>query len=402
MTSARIHLSPPHMTMRERRALVGAFDSNWIAPAGPALDEFEARLRSVAETEAAVAVSSGTAALHLALRVLGIEPGDIVMVPTVTFVASANAVRYVGAVPHFIDCDPRTGNIDPEQLRRAIDELDSMGRRPAAVMTVDLYGACANYSEIISLCSQHDIPIIEDAAEAIGASHIGRAAGSFGSLAAFSFNGNKLVTTGGGGALVGPAELIERARFLASQAREPVRHFEHNEIGYAYRLSNLSAALGCAQLERLDNMVEQTRSVHRRYVDELSAIEGLRIINQDGDGRGNGWLTVAMIDTKCHPSPHQICETLARDNIEARPAWKPMHLQPLYASNRVTGGAAAEQHFRDGLCLPSGSNLTESDQSRVIESVRRALEKDNPIELSTVDVRVERPRQHQDNRVATN
>jgi len=389
------------MTVRERRALIDAFDSNCIAPAGPALDEFEARLRSVAETEAAVAVSSGPAALHLALQVLGIGGGDIVMVPTVNFVASASAVRYVGAVPHFIDCDPRTGNIDPEQLRRAIDLLHSTGRRPAAVMTVDLYGACANYFEILSMCSEHDIPVIEDAAEAIGASHIGRPAGSFGTIAAFSFSGNKLVTTGGGGALVGPAKLIEGARFFASQARAPVRHFEHKEIDYAYGLSNLAAALGCAQLERLDNMVEQTRSVHLRYVDELSAVEGLNIISQDGDGRGNGWLTVAMIDTKHHPSPGELRETLAKDNIEVQPAWKPIHLQSPYADSPVMGGAAAEQHFREGLCLPSGSNLTESDQSRVIESLRRALEEGSPIELSTVDVRAEQPRQRQDSRVAT-
>ena len=206
MAYAPIHLSPPDMSARERQALLEAFDSNWIAPAGPALNEFEARVQSVSGTGAAVAVTSGTAALHLALRVLGIGPGDIVLVPTVTFVASADAVRYVGAVPHFVDCDPRTGNIDPDQLERAIRNLDAVGYRPAAVMTVDLYGACANYREIERTCRQFDIPIIEDAAEAIGATHLGRPAGSFGTLAAFSFNGNKLVTTGGGGALVGRAD----------------------------------------------------------------------------------------------------------------------------------------------------------------------------------------------------
>jgi dTDP-4-amino-4,6-dideoxygalactose transaminase len=358
-------------------------------------------VRSVSGTDAAVAVTSGTAALHLALRVLGIGPGDIVLVPTVTFVASANVVRYVGAIPHFVDCDPRTGNIDPDQLERAIRTLDAVGYRPAAVMTVDLYGACANYREIERTCRHFDIPIIEDAAEAIGATHLGRPAGSFGTLAAFSFNGNKLVTTGGGGALVGQADLVEYARFLASQARDSAIHFEHSDLGYAYRLSNVSAAIGCAQLERLDQLVTRTRAVHRRYVDELSHIDGLEVISHDRDGRGNGWLTVVQIDPNRCATPASICAQLGDEGIEARPSWKPMHQQPLYAGSPITGGRAADTHFEQGLCLPSGSALTEAEQTRVIEAFTRALGVQPTIELSALDLRVAQPLQRRDSPVPT-
>lgn len=361
------------MTERERSALLTAFDSNWIAPVGPALNEFEARLRSITKTEAVVGVSSGTAALHLALLAMDIGPGDVVLCPSVTFVASANAITYVGAIPHFVDCNPITGNVDPESLVHALATLDAAGHRPAALMTVDLYGVCADYTTISQICDRYDVPIIEDAAEAIGATHQGRPAGSFGTLGAFSFNGNKLVTTGGGGALVGPADLIERAAHLASQARVPVRHFEHDAIGFAYRLSNLSAAIGTAQLERLDAMITSTRSIHSRYVEELGAIDGVRLAPQTAGGAGNGWLSVAHIDLSLHPSPAEICDVLAAHNIDARPTWKPMHLQPIYSDAGMTGGDGAAAHFATGLCLPSGSSMTASDQTRVINAVKLAL-----------------------------
>jgi len=399
----RIFLSPPHMTNRERDALLAAFDSNWIAPAGPALNEFEASLRSIAGSEAAVALNSGTAALHLAMIVMGIGPGDIVLAPTVTFVASANVIRYVGAIPHFIDCDPVTGNIDPARLEQALQDLTRLGHKPAAVMTVDIYGSCANYSAIAPICERFGVPIIEDAAEAIGATHHGEPAGSFGRLGVFSFNGNKLVTTGGGGALVGPKALIDRARHLASQARDPELHYQHSELGYAYGLSNLSASLGCSQLERLDSMIARTRAVNRRYVEELGTIDGVEIIPQDVGGRGNGWLTVAQIDRSIHRPPSEICTELAARNIEARPAWKPMHLQPLYADASVTGGDAAVAHFENGLCLPSGSSLSASDQSRVIRAFRNALSVgESVLELrQSIDIRVEQPRQRLDSPTST-
>jgi len=409
----RIFLSAPHMSRRERASLLDAFDSNWIAPIGPALGEFEARLRSVSETEAAVGVTSGTAALHLALLTLDIGPGDIVLCPTVTFVATANVIRYVGATPHFIDCDPSTGNIDPESLVHALHALSSAGRHASALIAVDLYGSCADYTTITAVCDRYGVPIIEDAAEAIGAHHLGRPAGSFGALAAFSFNGNKLVTTGGGGALVGPRDLVERARFLASQARENVRHFEHREVGYAYRLSNLSAAIGCAQLSRIESMVHRTRSIHQRYVAELGRLEGVSFAPQNLLGQGNGWLTVMHLDQTLHPTPALICEALESYNIEARPAWKPMHLQPAYADVPTTGGQGGELHFARGLCLPSGSGMTEDDQTRVIAAVRSLVTSNEvldlgqqhldirDIEVAGSTIRDERARQYQDSRSST-
>jgi dTDP-4-amino-4,6-dideoxygalactose transaminase len=378
MTSAdadnpRIHLSPPDMSDAERVALLDAFDSNWIAPIGPALDEFEARLAELAETEAALALTSGTAGLHLGLRVLGVVRGDTVIVPSMTFVATANAVRYVGAVPYFIDSEPTTGNLDPEILAEAIESLSAAGRRPAAVLTVDLYGTCADYDPIHDVCSQYDIPILEDAAEAIGANYRGRPAGSLGDLAVFSFNGNKMITTGGGGALVGPKAFIDRARHLATQARNEALHYEHSELGYAYRLSNVLAAIGNAQLSRLDEMTARCREIHADYVEALADIDGLHVLPQSGYGRGNGWLTVVQLDPGVHPTPHELCRRLAEDNIEARPAWKPMHLQPLYQASEMAGGAVCEQLYRTGICLPSGSSMTTDDQARVISALRTAL-----------------------------
>ena len=395
----RIHLSAPHMSRRERAALLDAFDSNWIAPNGPALREFEARLRSVADTEDAVGVTSGTAALHLALLTLGIGPGDIVLCPSVTFVATANVIRYVGATPHFVDCDRSTGLIDSESLVHALYSLDSAGHRPAALIAVDLYGSCADYTTLEAVCGRYGVPIIEDAAEAIGAKHLGRPAGSFGRLGVFSFNGNKLVTTGGGGALVGPTELVDKARFLASQAREAALHFEHREIGYAYRLSNLSAAIGIAQLSRLNLMIERTRSIHERYVTELGSIPGLLFAPQSLLGEGNGWLTVGHLDQSIHPSPHLVCEALADHNIEARPAWKPMHMQPLYADVQITGGQGAQAHFERGICLPSGSSMSEDDQSRVIRALRSLLTTDAVVDLGEqIDITDEQAQQHQGSR----
>ncbi|NNC81245.1 MAG: aminotransferase class I/II-fold pyridoxal phosphate-dependent enzyme [Acidimicrobiales bacterium] len=381
----RIHLSPPDMTEVERDALLEAFDSNWIAPIGPALDAFEARLADLAETEAALALTSGTAGLHLGLRVLGVVRGDTVIVPSLTFVATANVVRYLGAVPYFVDSEPLTGNVDPELLANTIETLTAAGRRPAAVMTVDLFGTCADYDPIHEVCSEYDIPILEDAAEAIGANYRGRPAGSLGDLAVFSFNGNKIITTGGGGALVGPKPFIDRARHLAMQARNDALHFEHSELGYAYRMSNILAAIGNAQLSRLNDLTSRCREIHGNYVEALADIDGLHVLSQSGYGRGNGWLTVVQLDPEIHPGPHELCRRLLEENIEARPAWKPMHLQPLYRDSEMAGGAVAEQLYRNGLCLPSGSSMTEDDQHRVIRALRTALLADDmpaPVDLN--------------------
>lgn len=387
-TPDRIHLSPPDMTWRERESLLHAFDSNWIAPVGPAIDEFEARLRSVTATEDAVALTSGTAALHLGLLALGVGPGDIVVVPTVTFIATANVVRYVGAIPHFVDCEPISGNIDPAALTQALGDLQQAGHRAKAVITVDLYGACPNYSEIESICNRYAVPILEDAAESIGASHQGRPAGSFGRLAALSFNGNKLITTGGGGALVGPRSLIDKARHLASQARMPAPHFEHDQVGYAYKMSNLLAAVGVAQLERLDLLVGRTRNIHLRYLEAFHHFPGLKVAPQDHHGgRGNGWLTVLMTDPTRHRSPADLCRLLNDQQIEARPAWKPMHLQAPYQECAITGGAHARDHFLRGICLPSGSSMTDADQQRVIDAMIQLLRpRHGELELDEIDL----------------
>ena len=397
-TPDRIHLSPPDMTWRERESLLQAFDSNWIAPVGPAIDEFEARLRSITATEDAVALNSGTAALHLGLLALGVGPGDIVVVPTVTFIATANVVRYVGATPHFVDCDPVTGNMDSDSLRQALGDLHQSGNRAKAVITVDLYGACPNYSEIEAICNRYAVPILEDAAESIGASHQGRPAGSFGRLAALSFNGNKLVTTGGGGALVGPRSLLENARHLASQARLPEAHFEHDQVGYAYKMSNLLAAVGVAQLERLDLLVGRTRNIHLRYLEAFHHFPGVEVAAQDAHGgRGNGWLTVLMTDPTRHRPVAEMVRLLQDQQIEARPAWKPMHLQAPYRDFAITGGSNALDHFRCGICLPSGSSMTDGDQQRVINAVIQLLRpRHGDLDLE-IDLNHERVRPRPDN-----
>lgn len=361
------------MTAHERDALIAAFDSNWIAPIGPALDEFETKLAAATGTESCVGLVSGTAALHLACLLAGVGPGDTVVVPTTTFVASANAVRYVGAQPHFVDVEKSTSNMDPE---RAIDTIERLARKntlPKAVMTVDLYGSCVDHKPIVDRCQELDIMVIEDAAEALGASTSEGLAGSLGDLGVISTNGNKLATSGGGGALLGPEELIDRARFLAGQAREPEPHYEHHELGYGYRMSNLLAAVGAAQIDRLEHLVQRTRAVNERYARVLKSVPGIEVIDIDHHGRGNGWLSVVLLDADLHRSPAEVRALMARDNIEARRTWKPMHLQPLYAANACSGGSHAEELFARGVCLPSGSTLTIDEQARVLESFLGAI-----------------------------
>ena len=366
--SERIYLSPPDMSAREREALLAAFDSNWIAPLGPEVDAFERDLAERAGVSAAAALNSGTAALHLALVLLEVGPGDEVWTATMTFASTANAIRYVGATPVFIDSEPESWNIDPARLREALHDAAKRGALPKALIAVDLYGQCADYDAISSACDEHGVPVIEDAAEALGATYRGRAAGSFGVIGVFSFNGNKIITTSGGGALVSNDEaLVERARHLASQARQPVAHYEHEEVGYNYRLSNLLAALGRAQLRRLDALIERRREINRTYRRALETIDGISFLSEAPGRRSNCWLTCMLLDeTRLGVGPDQVRQHLEAQNIEARPVWKPMHLQPAYRDCHVIGGAVAEDLFRRGLCLPSGSTLSEDAQQRVI------------------------------------
>jgi len=367
----RLFLSPPDVGETERALLLEAFDSNWIAPTGPHVDAFEREFAARVGVAAAVALSSGTAALHLALLMLGVGPGDDVIVPTLTFVATANAVRYLGAQPVFVDADESTWNIDPALVDDELTERAQSGRVPAALVGVDLYGQCADWDAITASCSRHGVPVVEDAAEALGASYRGRAAGGLGMIGAFSFNGNKMITTSGGGMLVSDhVALVDHARKLATQARDPAPHYEHSELGFNYRISNLLAALGRGQLQFLDEKVARRRAIKRRYRDALETVPGIAFMPDAQSGEPSNWLTVLMVDEAAFgASPDDVRVHLESLDVEARPAWKPMHLQPLFVGYPRRGGRVAEEIFRTGLCLPSGSSMTDADVDRVVDGV---------------------------------
>ena len=370
----RIYLSPPDMSTAERELLLSAFDANWVAPAGPDLAAFEREFAERVGVDHAVALSSGTAGLHLALLIAGVTPGDRVIVPTFTFAATANAVRYCDAEPVFVDSARSTWNVDPELLAAAVTDSLAAGQRVGAVVTVDLYGQCADHQPIREICDRHGIPLIEDAAEAVGATWEGRPAGSFGDMGVFSFNGNKIMTTGGGGMLVSETEeLVARARHLSTQAREPVLHYEHTELGFNYRMSNLLAAVGRGQVRRLDHMMERRAGIRRRYEAELGGLPGVEFNPIDPRGVPNHWLTVAVLGDAATASPADLIQALAAVDAEARPAWKPMHLQPLYSAARTYGGEVAADAFERGVCLPSGSSMTDADVDRVITAARGVL-----------------------------
>jgi dTDP-4-amino-4,6-dideoxygalactose transaminase len=374
MTEGRIYLSPPDVGDLERKLLIEAFDSNWVAPVGPDLDAFEAQVADLAGVRHAVALSSGTAALHLALIAAGVRRGDTVLVPSFTFAASANAVVYLGARPVFLDSTPDTWNVDPALVADELRNRAIRGQLPRAVIAVDMYGQCADYDALLTACDRYGVPLIEDAAEALGASYRGRAAGSFGLAGVLSFNGNKIVTTGGGGMLVtDDGRIATRTRYLATQAREPVPHYEHRSVGYNYRLSNLLAAVGRGQLQRLDDLIAARRETNRYYRAALGGLPGLEFPPIADYGSPNWWLTCVLIDADAFGAGRdQILAELDRRNIEARPAWKPMHLQPVFSDCVMRGGAVSADVFRRGVCLPSGSALTDDDRRRVVDAVRAA------------------------------
>jgi dTDP-4-amino-4,6-dideoxygalactose transaminase len=375
LNPSRLYLSPPHMTGHEQGFVEEAFRSNWIAPLGPMVDAFEREICEYVGVPHATALMSGTAALHLALLLVGVKPGDEVLCATLTFSASANAIVYAGAVPVFIDCDRETWNISPDLLEEELEECAARGKRPAAVMAVDLYGQCADYGRIEEICRRFEVPLIEDSAEALGASCNGKKAGSFGRAAVFSFNGNKIITTSGGGMLVSDdEELIKRARFLATQARDPAPHYQHSTIGYNYRMSNILAAIGRGQLKVLDERVEARRRNFDYYQQRLGQLPGISFMSEAPYGRCTRWLTCIEVDPAGFGANREdISLALEKENIEARPLWKPMHLQPVFAGCRVRGGAVSAGLFERGLCLPSGSQMTDNDLARVagiIESCR--------------------------------
>lgn len=357
---------------REQEFVKEAFDTNWIAPLGPHVDAFEQEFCQVVGASHAAAVSSGTAALHLALRLIGVESGDEVFCSTLTFIASASPITYLGGQPVFIDSDRISWNLNPDLLREALDRRAKLGKLPKAVVIVHLYGQSADIDPILEACNTYDIPLIEDAAESLGATYKGRSPGTLGKIGIFSFNGNKIITTSGGGMLVSEdGSLMEKARFLATQARDPAPHYQHSEIGYNYRLSNVLAGIGRGQLLVLKERVEARRRNFEIYQQTLGKLPGIEFMPEAAFGRATRWLTCLTIDPAAFGADReQVRLALAQQQIEARPVWKPLHLQPVFADCESVGGAIAQDLFERGLCLPSGSNLTLEDLECVINAIR--------------------------------
>ncbi len=375
---SRIFLSPPHMGSVELAFIEEAFRTNFIAPVGPHVDAFEREFTERFGFKHAAAVSSGTAAIHLSLRLLGVKPGDEIVCSTFTFAASANPILYEQAKPVFIDSDEATWNMDPLLLEAWLDGRAKIGRIPKAVIAVDLYGQCADMERIAAVCKKHGVALIEDAAEALGATFAGRPAGSFGKTGIFSFNGNKIITTSGGGMLVSDdGELIKKARFLATQARDAAQHYQHTQLGFNYRMSNVLAGIGRAQIQVLPERVEARRRNFARYHEGLGDLPGLVFMPEAPRSYSNRWLTCMTIDpTLAGISCEQVRRALEEENIEARLTWKPLHLQPVFAECETVGGKVSERLFNHGLCLPSGSAMTEDDCERVIDVVRAAFPQD--------------------------
>ena len=386
----RIFLSPPHMSGKELQFVHEAFDSNYIAPLGPQVDAFEREFAEKVVIPYAVAVASGTAAMHLALRILGVEQGDEVIASTLTFIGGVTPILFQDATPVFIDSDKTSWNMDPEILAEELESYKKRGKLPKAVVPTDLYGSCADLDRIMEICAPYDIPVVTDSAEALGATYKDRHAGAGAKAAVFSFNGNKIMTTSGGGMLVSDDEdLIDQARFLSQQARDPAPHYEHSTFGYNYRMSNIVAAIGRGQLRVLDDRVEAKRRIFAYYQEKLGSIPGIEFMPEAPYGRSNRWLTVILITPKEFGADRETVRiALESKNIEARPLWKPMHMQAVFDCGsgfrvqgleagqnkkrykaRIVGGKLAEDLFNRGLCLPSGTAMKEKDLDRVISVI---------------------------------
>jgi len=386
----RVHLSLAHMGGYEQQYIQNAFETNWIAPLGPNVDAFEQEVADYVGTKGALALNSGTAAIHMAIKLIGVQKGDRVFCSSLTFAASANPICYEGGEPVFIDSEPQSWNMSPQALERAFHEAAKEGKLPKAGIIVDLYGQSANMKPLLEIFDHYKVPVIEDAAEALGANYQGKACGSFGRFGVLSFNGNKIITTSGGGMLMSDdIEALHKARFWSTQARDQARHYQHSEIGYNYRMSNVLAGIGRGQLKVLDEHVNLRRAVFDRYEQALQHIEGLSFMPEAAYGRANRWLTTLTIDPAKHNrSIQQILDRFEEENIEARPVWKPLHLQPVFkdckyyphgthaACHRDVSrdtphgdsaeGSVSDYLFENGICLPSGSNMTMEDQERVI------------------------------------
>lgn len=380
MSNKRIFLSSPHMSGNEQKYIREAFATNWIAPLGPNVDAFEKEIAQYVGVNDAAALSSGTAAIHLALSLLDVKKGDRVFCSTLTFIATANPIIYQGAEPVFIDSEPETWNMSPQALEKSLHDAASEGKLPKAVIIVNLYGQSAKMDELLSLCDHYQVPVIEDAAESLGAHYKGKSSGTFGKFGVFSFNGNKIITTSGGGMLVSnDAEAVKKARFLATQARDEALHYQHSVKGYNYRMSNILAGVGRGQLEVLDERVKARREIFQRYYDCLSSIPGIQFMPELQGTYSNRWLTAMLVDKdQLGVSKDVLLKDLAKKNIEARPVWKPLHMQPLFDSveyySHNKKESVSERLFNQGICLPSGSNMTEEDQMRVIDSIKNSIE----------------------------
>ena len=368
----QILLSTPHMGDLEQKFVREAFDTNWVAPIGPNVNAFEREFSSVVGSQYSAALSSGTAALHLALKLVGVEPGDEVFCSTFTFIASASPITYLGAKPVFIDSDRYSWNMDPNILAEALAQKDKLGKLPKAVVLVHLYGQCADIEPILELCDRYSIPLIEDAAEALGATYKNTSPGIWGRAGIFSFNGNKIITTSGGGMLVSDDEdLIKQARFLATQARDPEPHYEHTQIGFNYRLSNICAGIGLGQLAVLEDRVAARCRNFEVYKSALKDLPGVEFMPEPDYGKSTHWLSCVTFDSEqAGIDREKIRLALAEQNIETRPLWKPMHLQPVFSDSECFNAGVSEELFQKGLCLPSGSNLTEEDLNRVITEIK--------------------------------
>jgi len=366
----RIYLSPPHLSGQEIIYLQQALANNWITTAGPNLNAFEQELCNFTGAKYAVALNSGTAAIHLALRLLGVQAGDEVICPSFSFVASSNPILYQGAIPVFIDCEPNTWNMCPVALEKAIQERMQQGKKPKAIILVHVYGMPARLTELMAIANHYQIPIIEDAAEALGATYQGQPLGTFGAIGIFSFNGNKIITTSGGGALVtNQAAYAEKALLLATQAKDSAPHYQHSELGYNYRMSNILAGIGLGQLGVLKERVEKRRQNYGFYKEAFANLPAIKLLPEMPGSYSNRWLTTILLSPEQPINPEVLRLALKKENIEARPLWKPLHLQPLFANYPHYGEPVAEALFKQGLCLPSGSALTTIDLTRIVNII---------------------------------
>lgn len=392
MGEKRIYLSAPHMSGHEQDYIKEAFETNWIAPLGPNVDAFEQAMVDYSGTGAAAALSAGTAAIHLAFILLDVKPGDTVFCSSLTFSASANPICYQGATPVFIDSDEDTWTMSPAALERAFQDAEAKGKLPKAVIVVNLYGQSCDMERIIEIAGRYNVPVVEDAAESLGSTYKSKKSGTLGKFGIYSFNGNKIITTSGGGMLIGDdEELIEKARFYATQSREPARYYQHKKVGYNYRMSNIVAGIGRAQIKVLKDRVARKREVFAKYKKELSGLQGLSFMEDAAYGTSNKWLTVIRIDPKISPvKPLEIMETLEKENIESRPVWKPMHMQPIYRTSpfiTVEGNGRGRTNayikgsgidvgadiFRRGLCLPSDNKMKPEEQDVIIDIIHRCF-----------------------------